>query len=336
MIKVAANESGAFAAIRVDALAKPIPLTGRTLEEDLFLLQPHFRRFEHQMTAEDFDRLNNPTLMSDEEGEDESSNSVSKDVAIATKLCAILTRWTASSLESLFSWSEALVGSDISLVVGEISIPAHGVIMSLRVPLLGKLLAGSIKLNRVKAEASDLIKLDVCHPLVAFLLLQYVYSDDVAAIWDPRVAREIQEHFRDLKLPIANIKSDLKILADVLELSPLSAVLSAAAKTPMPRRTLPQDLQSFFNQTASITPSSSCDVILILADKEVSCQSVILRARCPFFEAMFADSDWTLARQNDGNVVIRMDHLKWRPMKLVFKFIHEGKEDDLFDYLREF
>ncbi len=77
-------------------------------------------------------------------------------------------------------------------------------------------------------------------------------------------------------------------------------------------------------------------MILILADKEVSCQSVILRARCPFFEAMFADSDWTLARQNDGNVVIRMDHLKWRPMKLVFKFIHEGKEDDLFDYLREF
>jgi hypothetical protein len=40
-------------------------------------------------------------------------------------------------------------------------------------------------------------------------------------------------------------------------------------------------------------------------------------------------------RQGDeGRVVIHMEHLKWRPMKLVFKYLHGGKEDDLFDYNR--
>lgn len=34
--------------------------------------------------------------------------------------------------------------------------------------------------------------------------------------------------------------------------------------------------------------------------------------------------------------MVRMTHLKWRPMQLVFRFLHEGTEDGLFDYLREY
>ena len=50
---------------------------------------------------------------------------------------------------------------------------------------------------------------------------------------------------------------------------------------------------------------------------------------------MFGDDDWTSARVEDGTVTVRMDHLRWRPMRLVFRWIHEGDEDELFDYLRE-
>jgi hypothetical protein len=73
----------------------------------------------------------------------------------------------------------------------------------------------------------------------------------------------------------------------------------------------------------------------VLADREVAANSTLLRARCPFFESMFADRDWTLERrQHGGRVVIRMDHLRWRPMNLVFRYMHEGVED-LFDYVHQ-
>jgi hypothetical protein len=288
------------------------------------------------MTAGDFDRLHGKSKVEEEE-EDEGSNSIVKDMTFALQLCAILKRWRASDTDSLFSWSEPLLGSDITFVAGGIAIPAHLVILSLRVPAFGQLMSSG-KVGRLVVRKSDpsMIEVDVCHPLVMLLLLQYVYSDDVAAIWDSRVARIILAKFADLKLLIGDIKADLKALADSLDLAPLSAVLSSAGKTTIPRRTLPHDLQAFFVKTSSQPSSNACDIVLVLADKIVACSSVILRARCPFFEAMFADSDWTVARHGEGKVTIRMEHLRWTPMKLVFKFIHEGLEDDLFDYLREY
>lgn len=333
---MATNESGAFAAVRVDAKPRPIALTGNTLEEDLFLLQPHFQRFQHQMTAEDFDHRG---VTVEEDEEDEGSNSVVKDTATAFKLCTILRRWRSSDTDSLFSWSEALVGSDISLVVNGLAIPAHSTILTLRVPSLGKLIAGG-KIDRFSISKTNrsAIVVQACHPLVVLLLLQYIYSDDIATVWDSRVSRAMQEKFADLKLPHAQIKADLKVLADILGLKPLSIVLDSAGRTPISSRTLPTDVQSFFAQIHS-APSASTDVTLVLADsKEVHCSSIILRSRCPFFEAMFADSEWTASRQQgkEGRVVVRMGHLKWRPMKLVFRFLHEGTEDDLFDYLREY
>ena len=339
VIKVAVNESGAFAAIRIDDRATPIALSGRTLEEDIFLLQPHFRRFGHQMTAEDFDREGRQNGKVEDEDEDEGSNSVVRDTAVAFRMCTILTRWKASDTDSLFSWSEPILGSDITLVVGDCVIPAHSVILALRVPAFERLFSGG-RLDSFKMSHQGSIQsvaVAVCHPLVVLLLLQYIYADDVAAVWDARVTRALQEKFADLKLPFAKIKADLTRLAGILDLPPLASVLSSAAKVSLSNRTLPRDLQAFFVKTSTCTPApSSCDVRLVLSDKEVACSSIILRARCPFFEAMFADSDWTTARLADGKVSIHMEHLKWRPMQLVFKFIHEGTEVGMFDYVREY
>ncbi|ORX33429.1 hypothetical protein BD324DRAFT_606179 [Kockovaella imperatae] len=336
VIGVACNESGAFAAIRVDAKPRPITLKGRTLEEDMALLQPHFRRFEHQMTAEDFDRERKGVKMDDEE-EDESNNSITKDLAIATRLCTILRRWRVDDTDSLFSWSEPLLGSDIQLSVGDVAVPAHRLVLSQRVPKLQSLLAGSDSLPGFDFDSDrSIIRVAACHPLVVLLLLQYIYADDVAAVWDARVARALQASFKDLDLQISDIKSDLLSLASTLDLQPLVTVLGSTARVGIPSKTLARDVQSFFSRTSS-SPSSYCDVTLVLADKEVHCSSIILRARCPFFEAMFEDRDWTATRfdTEKDNIVIVMDHLKWRPMKLVFKYLHQGLEDDLFDYLHQ-
>lgn len=341
VIKVATNESGAFGAIRVDARPTPIKLVGKTLEEDLFLLQPHFHRFEHQMTAEDFEKLNANSKKTDEDEEDdESTNSVAKDTSIALKMCTILSRWRTGEGDSLFAWSDPLLSSDCHLIIQGLAIPVHSAILSMRAVKIAQLLAGEYTSNVLSLGSygtSPAIKVEACHPLVGLLLIQYLYSDDVATIWDARVARIIQDKYPAEKIPLGDIKSDLKALAEELDLSPLSSVLSYAAKQPLPHHTLSSDMQAFFNTTYTIPagPESPCDVTILLSDRQVSCNSVILRARCPFFEAMFEDRDWTLNRKGEGAVVVRMTHLKWTPMKLVFRWMYEGVEDDLFDYLHQ-
>ncbi|WVW82934.1 hypothetical protein I302_104949 [Kwoniella bestiolae CBS 10118] len=342
VVKVAVNESGAFAAIRVDAKATAIALTGKTLDEDLYLLQPHIRRFENQMTADEFEEALKKKVEDDDEGE--SSNSITKDLSVAFRFCTILSRWRNDDGDSLFAWSEPLLGSDVHLVVKDVAIPAHSVILSLRVPKFRELLSGSgvgkgksDMFSLGKYRSSKAIHINACHPLAALLLLQYIYSDDISAIWDARVARAVQDKFASLKLPLGQIKSDLKALADELGLTPLSTVLTSAGKQPIPQPTLPSDIYAFFTSTHTLPPSTQtqCDVTLVLADKEISCNSTILRSRCPFFEAMFADSDWTSRRVEGGRVTVRMEHLQWPAMKLVFRYIHEGAEEGLFDYLHQ-
>lgn len=342
VIKVATNESGAFGAIRVDARPTPIKLVGNTLQEDSFLLQPHFHRFQHQMTAEDFENLNSNTKKTDEDEEedDESTNSVAKDTSIALTMCSILSRWRTGEGDSLFAWSDPLLSSDCHLIIQGLAIPVHSAILSMRAVKIAQLLAGKYTSNILSLESygtSPAIKVKACHPLVGLLLVQYLYSDDIAAIWDARVARIIQDKYPAEEIPLGDIKSDLKALADELDLVPLSFVLSYAAKQPLPHHTLSSDMQAFFNTTYTVPagPESPCDVTILLSDRQVSCNSVILRARCPFFEAMFEDRDWTLNRKSEGAVVVRMTHLKWTPMKLVFRWIYEGVEDDLFDYLHQ-
>ena len=341
VIGVACNESGAFAAIRVDAKPSPIPLKGRTVEEDMALLLPHIRRFESQMTSEDFDRERKGIKVG-EDDEDEGTNSVTRDIATASRLCTILRRWRSDDNDTLFSWSEPLLGSDVHLQVGDVAIPAHQVVLKLRVPRLRRVLeqGGSVAQLKLASSTaqSTTIAVTACHPLLILLLLHYIYTDDIPAVWDSRVARALTAAFPDLDLRIGDIKSDLLDLATTLDLSPLIAVLASTAKVSIPIKTLSVDLQSFFTRTSPVASRDpDCDVTLVLADRDVACSSVILRARCPFFEAMYEDGEWTTARQEDdkGGIVITMDHLKWRPMKLVFKYIHQGLEDDLFDYLRK-
>lgn len=341
VIKVACNESGAFAAIRVDARPKPIPLNGKTLAEDLFGLQPHFRRFGSQMNAEDWARAHAAKAKAQEDEEDESHSSVAKDISVALQLCAIISRWKATSEDSLFSWSDSLAGSDLTIVVKDTAVPAHSVIIAARVPALARMLKSNDKVERFSRGKADpsRITLQAGHPIVILLLLQYIYSDEVAAIWDIRVTRAMQDKYADLKLPFAQIKADLRALADILDLSPLSRVLDATAKQPIATLNLAKDMEALFAETHSATRAAAaaagCDVALVLADRTVHCSSAILRARCPFFEAMFADPDWTAERDQDGVVKIKMEHLRWKPMNMVFKYIHACTEDNLFDYMRK-
>ena len=64
------------------------------------------------------------------------------------------------------------------------------------------------------------------------------------------------------------------------------------------------------------------DIVLQLADRGVSCHSVILRSRSPFFAAFFDGKDWTSKRWTpEGTVVVNLKHMKWRAVEAVLKYL---------------
>jgi len=197
VIKVAVNESGAFAAIRVDGKATSIALTGKTLEEDLSSLQPHVRRFEHQMTSEDFGKISEKL----EEDEEDASTSVSKDITTALQLCAIVKRWRTSAEDSLFSWSEPLLGSDIKVVVGDFAIPAHSIILYNRIPKLANL--RNQKLPRISLSKDGInIKVDA-----ATLSLLFYCSNTSTQMMSQRSGTVGLDELFKASMPISNYLS---------------------------------------------------------------------------------------------------------------------------------
>ena len=113
------------------------------------------------------------------------------------------------------------------------------------------------------------------------------------------------------------VKAELQVLARVLELSELGVALEASGKRD-PVSSIGRDMQCLFDavhSTAVIMPTATPltpDVVLQLADKEVYCHSVILRARSPLFAGFFDLEDWTAKRwDKDGRVKVDMRHFGW-------------------------
>lgn len=191
------------------------------------------------------------------------------------------------------------------------------------------------------------------HPLTVLVLLHYIYSDELLAVWDRRIggAVQVQHAFCNLLKGNVNpgrVRQELQLLARVLDLSALSAALEAPVKRE-PVGTMVRDMGRLFDtvQDASASSSSSFssplttsslrpDVILQLADREVRCHSVVLRARSPLFASFFDLEDWTRNRWDEGNMVrVDMRHMRWDVVRFVVRFMCCGEDEEMFYVLGE-
>ena len=86
-------------------------------------------------------------------------------------------------------------------------------------------------------------------------------------------------------------------------------------------------------RSANTYPLGS-DVILKFSDSTVYAHSAVLRARSPFFEALFDEPAWTARRWSDeGLVEVNLRHMRWRVMEFVLRWIYEGGGEELFERL---
>ena len=204
---------------------------------------------------------------------------------------------------------------------------------------------------RSNSNPTNLTHLSIsgCHPFSILILLQYLYSDDLPALWDRRVHTTIEKQLAAAGISHTQVKVDLKGLAGLLELPLLAYALEWPSKR-VPEPSLRRDLGRVFDEANSKLGGLSDtvnesdvnethdplapDVVLELADRDVRCHSMLLRARSELFGSFFEEREWTEKRWSDGGVVrIDLKHLGWNVMEYVLRYMLCGEEERLFEKL---
>lgn len=349
IIKVACNEVGSFAAIRSDAVPGVIDVTGPTLNDDLLNLLPHMRRTVQSRFGQ-VGPVRKPVAGADEE--EESDHAVHDDIEIGTRLAMIDQNW--KSIDE--TWT---LGTNLWLVARDgRRVPVHSFILAHRVPKLAHIVRNrqipttmqnwmTFQVSEVeqgqdepqhRTIASDELHFPEMHFVTLLLLLQYIYSDDIAALWDSRVLSKVQAQIPNFRPGVVEIKKQLVEWARLLEMQALDRPLASTGKVAVPP-SLSSTWKTFYKWSQDETKMAArdCDTVLRLSDRDVLVNSLLLRARCPTFDAMYEDAVWTIERQDQdskGHVVIDLSHLQHRSFSLVMRYLHEGDEQ-LVDYNRK-
>ncbi|KAI0742011.1 hypothetical protein C8Q80DRAFT_1347035 [Daedaleopsis nitida] len=366
--KVCANATGAFAALRTDWLPHEVKMVGNRLPQDLAMVQPYTRvkltiadesasGFSTSLAGAALSPTSEHAAEFDEEEED---HAVQNDILQLKNLCSVI-----------FHLKDARRGADGARVLNQdnmpydadliihvqstgIELPAHRVILAARSAVLCQVLSEgktvrdtrssvTIQGHITKTAAQKLARVTFtgCNPLSVLIVLTYLYSDEPLAVWDHRIGHAIKKHLVQLKVTPAQVKNEVQALASLLELSSLADVLDVPVKR-APKLTLMTDMQRLFtsNQSSVSGPRARAplapDVVLQLADREVSCHSVLLRSRSPFFAAFFDDRDWTRKRWTaEGKLFVDLKHMKWRAMEPVLKYLCWGADKDIFDVVED-
>ncbi len=358
--QVCANSTGAFAALRVDHKPKPIVLVGNTLAEDLKMVQPYMHFYRPEVVSGRSHRRAHDVAVQAPDDEPEDS-------AIASDIEGVLDLLELLSVELYMrragggrvKYDGIRLPHDADTMVHLQSgpvFPVHRVILAARSPVLETFFTDhqplvdtqsilSLKILPSKPGPGlgvpkfTCLMISGCHPLTALIVLRYLYSEELLAIWDRRVSTAVHKELASIGVDSAQIKLELQGFARLLNLTVLSQGLEHQVKQE-PVLTMPQNMQHLFNVVQSSLPRGSPlahDVVLQLADKEVYTHSVLLRARTSLLASFFDLEDWTVKRWgSDGTIKVNMAHLSWRVMRYVLGFLCCGSDIEMFDVLGRF
>ncbi|KAJ2916728.1 hypothetical protein MD484_g3726, partial [Candolleomyces efflorescens] len=375
--RVSANSTGAFGALRVDFKARPIQVEGNSLAQDVGNVQP-IHAILNAKADGSFERKpvddvvvgsapQVPANVEPDEDEEQEDADVEQDIAKLRDLIRFLKREHEKVKGAGKPVRDGGVdhlphGADTVIGIGEFTIPVHRVVLASRSPPLLDLFDNgtpivssdckpklSIQLQPSKpgpglgVNKITVLSVKGVNPLSVLVLLHYLYSDEVLAIWDRRINVGLAGERLGIKVDAGLVKSDLQTLARVLDLVPLQGVLQAPVKR-IPAPSLAQHFGQLFDLAQ---PSSSSDghimqalrpdVVLEFKDRDVWTHSAILRCRSAFFEGMFGSEEWTVRRWSaDGVLRVELKHLGWHVMQYVMRFMVCGEDKEMFEVLGEY
>ncbi|KAK5189835.1 hypothetical protein LTR99_006338 [Exophiala xenobiotica] len=159
-------------------------------------------------------------------------------------------------------------------------------------------------------------------------LVLYLYTDNVADVWH-YTSRALQSAAR-----YRSVRIELLKIATHLELRQLERAVRIMTG---PARTLANDMELAFLDTEFFYDA---DVLIELAGGvELPAHSVLLCARCPFFDGMFngrAGGMWMASRRNratEDSEVVRVDlkHMDERIFNMVLRHLYADTGEEMFD-----
>ncbi len=333
VVEVCSNSTGAFGALKVDFSPQRIKLRGNSIAQDLATVFPPLAAVQSG-NASPLSTVFPGFLDGDDD--DECDIHLADDLRRLLSLSGVLT----SKKGPISSWylegsARLPHGADILILVQSAKqyLPAHSTILAARSPRLHSLLHGGptlldatskSALRVVTTAGHRCLVVTHFHPMTVLILLDYIYSDRVLAIWDRRLSLP--------QFDCNRIKSELQLLARLLDLSALTKVLYSATKV-VPEPTMVKDMSALF----LVSKHPDADVILQFQDQDVYCHSVILRSRTVFFADFFNEEDWTKKRRDArGVITVNMKHLKWHCMQYVLRFMCCGEDIEMFETLGMF
>ena len=380
VVRVCANSTGAYAALRIDANVEPIAITGNDMGADLANVRPWIIPVKQTGQSERWIRVvdeegatadkeldaleqTEPLLNKLEEDDSHGDEDIRGDVAAAFELCRLIT-WLRGRKNGEIPQSYYRAhGADAVLSIGPISVPVHRTVLAARsAPLAGVFSGRPIKRPAEAGCAAITISSMTDHSpsryylrvhgltlLTVLVLLDYLYTDSIVAVWDRRIALAISDRYNSLALDLQRVRQELRVLAtpECLNLPALAAAVAVWGKR-APAPTLVMGTTRLFASSqefidvpepdgVGLQSSLGPDVILLLAGgKRVAAHSVILRARSPFFAGLLDDEEWTAHRRGpDGEdpLEVHLEHLEWKYMSYVFDYLCMGKELDIFNHL---
>lgn len=203
----------------------------------------------------------------------------------------------------------------------------------------------------------DKLKISGTDALSTLLLATYLYTDSIPCIWDRRIADQLIDRFARIspRTDVSGVKAELTRLSRLLRLKELEDALSVPIKRPVVS-SLGRNFGSVFREVHAETVDQNdpiaADVVLQLADALIYAHSAVLRARSPFFAALFGDNAWLRRRMDStedcivqtgesvedeshcrGMLCVNLKHRHLREMSYAMRFIYENAGEELFDIL---
>lgn len=174
-MRVSANSTGAFAALREDVRLTPIDLQGNSVEQDLWAVQPYLQHFPHdeeesparyssERSRTTADSKAHPVMPDQQDvpemfQDDEEDAGIERDITTVNKLCRVLIHDRESRKKLNHGLFDAgnegrgalAYGADLLIQVGGFTeLPAHRVILASRCLALGRIFAGqTIKTSNI-------------------------------------------------------------------------------------------------------------------------------------------------------------------------------------------
>ncbi|PWW80739.1 hypothetical protein C7212DRAFT_160795 [Tuber magnatum] len=251
-------------------------------------------------------------------------------------------KWLMSStlkadLREYLSHLELSESEDCGVLVStsdcpDINIPAHRVFLAARSPVLRSIfvrgprcvgVVGEFIPSTTPEEKSRLVFKGIKLQTL-LILLYYVYTDSLVDVWNQtNIHRSRMQHYRAIRSELASISSQIGLdhLAKALEVAP------------HPSCSMNRDFSNALSGPSRSEFEESTDMMIELANGEsVLVHSVIMKARCPFFKALYGSGGrWLMKRREQGIVRVDIKHVSKHAMDMVVNWLYSDWGVEGFD-----